>query len=309
MLVRVLITGVNGFAGKHLARHLAGTAELHGAQLEMPGKNVVYTPHQLDLTDTDAVRALIDTVRPEQIYHLAALSSPAESLKAPWETIHNNTRAQHNIIQACIDLKWMPRILIVTSGDIYAPASVPLDENSLIVPANPYAASKIAQDMMAYQASFTLPVLRARPFNHTGPGQREGFVAPDFAMQIARIEAGLQEPIVRVRNLLPQVDFTDVRDVVAAYRLIMEHGEPGDVYNIASGTAYSVQHLLDTLVESSNLTVRPQVIPTGPQLPTTKLGDAARLRARTGWRPTIPFSQTLLDLLNDCRSRLAHSAH
>ncbi|MBZ0286959.1 MAG: GDP-mannose 4,6-dehydratase, partial [Anaerolineae bacterium] len=211
---------------------------------------------------------------------------------------------QHYLMQACLANGLHPRILVVSSGDIYAPSSAPLDENSLILPANPYAASKIAQDMMAQQAASRLPVVRARPFNHTGPGQREGFVAPDFAMQIARIEAGLQEPVVRVRNLQAEIDFTDVRDVVAAYHLLMERGTPGEVYNIASGIAYSIQWLLDTLVEHSHLSAYPRVETSGQQTATRKVGDAARIHAQTGWQPSIPFRQTLLDLLNDCRARV-----
>lgn len=300
--MRILITGVSGFAGKHLAQHLSG-AEIHGTVFPAadPALSFVHQ-HSLDLRDADAVRALLDAVQPDQVYHLAALSSPAESIKAPWETISNNVRAQHNLIQACLSLK--PRILIVGSADIYASYSTAATENTLILPGNPYAASKVAQDLMAQQASHLLPVMRARPFNHTGPGQREGFVAPDFALQIARIEAGLQPPTIRVRNLQARVDFTDVRDVVIAYRLIMEQGQPGDVFNIAAGTAYSIQSLLDTLIELSTLSTYPEVIAEGTQIPTVKLGDASLLHSATGWQPSIPFRQTLLDLLNDCRQRV-----
>lgn len=306
--MRVLITGVSGFVGKHLAHRLEqADVEIHGTVFPAADPTLVNVQqHPLDLRNDQAIHALIDAVQPDQIYHLAAQSSPAESMRTPWETIHNNVRAQHNLIQACLNLEQRPRVLIISSGDIYAPTNSdePVAETSLILPGNAYAASKIAQDMMAQQASHLLPVLCARPFNHTGPGQREGFVAPDFAMQIVRIEAGLQPPTIQVRNLQAQVDFTDVRDVITAYQLIMERGTAGAVYNIAAGTAYSIQWLLDTLVEHSHLSSYPEVIANGQQSPSLKLGDASLLRSVTGWQPTIPFRQTLLDLLNDCRQRL-----
>jgi GDP-4-dehydro-6-deoxy-D-mannose reductase len=212
-----------------------------------------------------------------------------------------------NILEACLAHQTKPRILIISSAEIYATTENPINEDTPFLPTTPYAVSKITQDMLGLQYSKQLPIMRVRPFNHTGPGQREDFVAPAFAMQIARIEAGLQEPVIHVRNLLAQIDFTDVRDVVRAYFLILERGTSGEVYNIASGKARAIQSLLDTLLNLSTLTAPPEIKCTGSQIPTTKVGDASRINHTTGWKPQIPFEQTLLDLLNDCRNRVQNS--
>jgi GDP-4-dehydro-6-deoxy-D-mannose reductase len=148
--------------------------------------------------------------------------------------------------------------------------------------------------------------MRARPFNHLGPGQRLGFVAPDFAMQIAQIEAGLQEPVIRVGSLDVERDFTDVRDIVCAYRLIMERGNPGEAYNVATGTVYTIRYLLETLLGFSEASIRIEVDPAllRPSGRNRSWGDASRLRKVTRWEPTIPIERTLLDVLNDCRQRV-----
>lgn len=309
--MRILITGIGGFAGKHLLRHLREHlpgAEIHGAVLEERETGAEAECHVLDLRDAAAVERLIADIRPDQIYHLAALSSPARSYDAPWETIQNNTGAQFNLIQACLRAHCTPRLLIISSGDIYAAQDGPVDETVPFHPHSPYAMSKIAQDVMAAQYSRDLPIICARPFNHIGPGQLPGFVAPDFATQIVEIETGHRSPVIQVRNLRARVDFTDVRDVVRAYRLLMEHGAPGEAYNIASGRSHSIQELLDTLLQASGLMSMPEVVTQGPQKDTLKLGDATRLHAATGWTPFISFEQTLSDLLDDCRQRLQPSA-
>lgn len=305
--MRVLITGAGGFVGKYLTRHLADTSpgiEIYGTTLESPlradSSPVVF--RQLDLRDAQATNALIDEVRPDHVYHLAAFSSPAQSFEKPWTTIENNICAQRNIFEACLSLS--PRILIITSADLYDfrdPHNI-ITEDSPICATSPYAMSKYAQDMMGLEYNKKLPVIRVRPFNHTGPGQPPGFVAADFATQIAEIEAGQREEIIKVRNLKARVDFTDVRDVVRAYDLLMEKGIPGEVYNLASGKTYRVEDLLNILLSHSR--IRPHIETIGNQHDSFKSGSAKRLRSATGWQPTIPFEQTLLDLLNDCRQRV-----
>jgi GDP-4-dehydro-6-deoxy-D-mannose reductase len=302
--VRVLITGASGFAGQHLARHLANIQpgiDIHGTWLESrPDLPINF--HQIDLRDRQAVQSLIDEVRPNQVYHLAAFSSPFESLKKPWTTIENNINAQRNILEAC--LSFSPRTLIVSSADLYDfrdGDKVVITEDSPICAVSPYAMSKYAQDMMGLEYNQKLPVIRVRPFNHTGPGQLPGFVAADFSTQIAEIEAGQSEELIEVRNLKARVDFTDVRDVVRAYALLMEKGTPGEVYNLASGKTYRVEDLLNILLSYTH--VRPRKKETGQQRESFKSGSFERLHAATGWQPSIPFEQTLLDLLNDCRQR------
>lgn len=307
--MRVLITGATGFAGRYLGQHLSETwahAQLHGTTLNDHEQSPHCQLHQVDLTQADAVRALVQAVQPEIIFHLAAQASPRRSFDDPWNTLQNNIRSQLNLFEACHESK--PRILVVSSADIYRTADEALDEDTPFSPTNPYAVSKITQDMLAlqYHLSHSLPTLRARPFNHFGPGQTTGFVAPDFAMQVARIEAGHQEPLMKVGNLSPERDFTDVRDVVRAYRLITEKGQAGEVYNIASGNTYSIQFLLDTLLRFSSTKIDVEVDPARfvPVDVPIKRGDYSRLHRATGWQPQIPIEQTLRDLLDECRQRI-----
>lgn len=324
--MRILITGIGGFVGSHLWRHLLNVApdtEIHGLTLALPtNPDSAIHYHAIDLKDAEALTELVADIQPQQVYHLAAQSSPARSMRpgAAWETLENNIRAQLNLLDACLAVRPAPRILIISSGEIYygavQPDELPLDENAPFRPTNPYSVSKVTQDMMAlqYYLSHRMPVIRARPFNHSGPGQSEGFVAPDFAIQIARIEAGQQEPVVAVGNLTAQRDFTDARDVVRAYQLLMQEGVPGEVYNVASGDAHSTQELLDTLLLHSDPAVRERVeVRVDRQrwrpvdVPLIR-GDASRLRRLTSWQPQISFEQMLSDLLDDCRQRIRVSA-
>ncbi len=201
-------------------------------------------------------------------------------------------------------------MLIVSSGDIYGDRAneEPAREDAPLCPTNPYSVSKVTQDMLGlqYYLSNDLPILRARPFNHLGPGQSRGFVAPDFAYQIARIEAGLQEPVIRVGSLSAERDFSDVRDVMRAYALIMARGTPGDAYNIASGVTHSVQQVLDIMLSfsSAKIGISIETARLRPHSISRTWGDAAKLRAETGWQPTIPIEQTLRDVLDDYRQRV-----
>lgn len=313
--MRILITGVGGFVGSHLSRHIMQTipeAELHGTILPGTREAASVTNYAFDLKDENAVHDLIARVQPEQIYHLAAQASPRLSFSHPWETLENNIHAQLNIFQACIALNLKPRILVISSAEIYGtvrPDQQPVDEDTPLRPNNPYAVSKVAQDMLGlqYALSHRLSIIRARPFNHFGPGQSEGFVAPDFAMQIARIEAQQQEPVIRVGNLSAERDFTDVRDVVRAYALLLEKGIAGEVYNIASGRSVSIQKLLDTLLSFSTRKITVQADPARLMPVETPVirGDAARLRETTGWKPAIPFEESLRDVLDDARQRVS----
>lgn len=317
--MRILITGVAGFVGRHLFNRLCQQypdAEIHGTSIEqsprMSSERLLY--HVVDLKDANAIHDLIADVQPDQIYHLAAQSSPRKSFQIPWETLENNIKAQLNIILACIALKLQPRILVISSAEIYGPVKpdqLPINENAPLRPTNPYGVSKVAQDMLGlqYYLSHQLPILRVRPFNHFGPGQSEGFVATDFAVQVARIEHGLQNNVIEVGNLSAERDFTDVRDVVQAYTMIVEKGTPGEVYNVASGKPYSIQYLLDTLLKNSTVHIEVQVsqarmLPV--DVPVVR-GDSTRLHQVCGWQPSIPFETTLLDVLNDWRSRVRQS--
>lgn len=312
--MRILITGAGGFVGKHLSHHILSTqagVELHGTTLShstISDDRILW--HQVDLRDEAAVRQILSAIQPDQIYHLAAQASPRLSFEIPWATLENNIRAQLNVLLALTELPNLPRMLVVTSAEIYgqvASDDLPITENVSLRPTNPYGVSKVAQDLLGWQYSQShhLPVIRVRPFNHFGPGQNTGFVAVDFALQIARIEAGLQPATLLVGNLNGQRDFTDVRDVVRAYTLLMELGAIGEAYNVASGEAQSIQHLLHTLCELSRCKIEVKTDPARfmpLDLPII-VGNAQKLRQLTGWQPTIPFHQSLADILEDCRQR------
>ncbi len=316
--MRVLITGAGGFAGGHLIDHLLAQPDLalYGSVFRPPDtfprlRNKPVTLRQVDLRDADAVHALVADVRPDIVIHLAALASVPDAFKHPWPTLENNIAAQVHLLEAIRAVNLTPRIVIVSSAEIYGAAggtTAPLDESTPFEPGNPYSVSKVTQDMLGlqYHIAYRLPVVRARPFNHMGPHQSGGFVAADFASQIAAIEARQREPVMYVGNLTAERDFTDVRDVVRAYHLLATEGEPGEAYNICSGKGYSIQYLLDTLLSYSttDIDVRQDPERMRPSDVPRRVGDASKLQARTGWQPTIPFEQSLLDILNDWRQQM-----
>jgi GDP-4-dehydro-6-deoxy-D-mannose reductase len=314
--VRILITGISGFVGRHLAQHLLDAvphAELHGTTLQQSSSQAIphVRYHALDLRDAGAVHKVLSDVQPEQIYHLAAQAFVPRSFEDPWDTLENNIRSQLNIILACLSLEIKPRLLVVGSAESYGlvkPEDIPIREDTPLCPSSPYSVSKVAQDMMGlqYYISHQLPIIRVRPFNHTGPGQDERFVVPAFAMQIARIEQGLQEPIVKVGDLSAQRDFTDVRDVVRAYRLVVERGALGEVYNIASGVSYSIRSILDRLCSYSTVPITVEIDPARMRptaLPVLR-GNINKIQEAIGWQPTVSFDQMLNDVLIDCRQRI-----
>jgi GDP-4-dehydro-6-deoxy-D-mannose reductase len=317
--VRVFITGAGGFAGGHLVEHLLTLPDMRitAAVFEPPGRNPrldgrPVEQRQLDLREAPAVHAAIADAQPELVFHLAAQAAVGQSFQDPWGTLANNIHAQVNLLEACRTIVPRARILVVSSAEVYGaagPADAPLDERVPFAPANPYSVSKVTQDVLGLQyfLAYGLPVICARPFNHIGPGQGSGFVAADFASQIAAIEAGAREPVMFVGNLEAERDFTDVRDIVRAYALILARGEPGQAYNVCSGQAHSIQHLLDTLLSYSAIPIRVRQDPARmrPSDVPRRVGNASRLRALTGWEPQIPFEQSLLDTLNDWRARLA----
>lgn len=318
--MRALITGADGFAGGHLVQHLGATAPdlaLHGtawqtntARPELAGLLASVT--QLDLRDSDAVAALVEKVRPDFVFHLAAQAFVPRSFEDPWETLENNIRGQLNLILALEKAAPEARLLVVSSAEVYGvvpPDAMPITETQPLAPENPYSVSKVGQDMLGlqYHISHRMPIIRVRPFNHIGPGQNARFVAPAFATQIARIERGLQEPVLQVGNLDVKRDFTDVRDVVAAYYAAITQGQPGAVYNVCSGQAQSIQYLLDVLLGLSTVPIEVQIDPARLRVVDRPIvvGSAARLQADTGWQPAVSFEQSLRDVLEEARARLA----
>jgi GDP-4-dehydro-6-deoxy-D-mannose reductase len=315
--LEVLITGAGGFVGGHLIAYLRQKPDmvLHGTVINESEKRpslVAICPDlwEVDLRDPEAVRDLLDKVRPDHLYHLAGQAYVPRSFEDPWETLETNIRGTLNLLQAIKDLNLPTRVLVVGSAEIYGavrPDQLPLTENTVFAPSSPYSVSKIAQDMLALQYTLTHRVftVRTRPFNHIGPGQNNRFAVPNWASQIAEAEVGKREPVVYVGDLTAARDFTDVRDVVRAYLLALTRGESGSVYNVCSGQTHTMQSILDRLIGLSTVAIeirvdserfRPAEIP-------VLVGDYSRLRTQTGWQPEIPIEQSLRDVLDDWRQR------
>jgi GDP-4-dehydro-6-deoxy-D-mannose reductase len=308
---RALITGITGFAGGHLATHLLelGDVEVYGVALDR-GYGLDFLPRPVAVTianlqDARAVDGLLRDLRPDHIYHLAAQANVPAAWQDPWGTFENNVRPELNILQAMVGLTLPARLLVVASNEVYGavpPERLPVTEDAPLQPVNPYGVSKVAQDLLAlqYHLSHGVDVLRVRAFNHVGPRQSPQFVAASFGRQIAEAEAGLRPAVLHVGNLSAQRDFTDVVDVVRAYALLMEKGVAGLAYNVGSGQARSVRHMLDTLLRMSTVTVRVEAESRRlrPVDAPIVIADITRLRSATGWHPTVEFEESLRRVLD-----------
>ena len=317
--VRALITGITGFAGSFLAEHLLaqGKIDVYGVGLPQGGPG--HVGHLVDrlhvttgmLDEAAWVRQLLADTAPDYIFHLAAQAAPALSIADPSGTLITNIVSQVNILQGCLSAKLDPVILVVGSGDEYglvARSDLPVTETTPLRPTNPYAVSKIAQDMLGLQyfLSDKLRCVRVRPFNHIGPRQSDAFVVASFARQIAEAEAGLRSPVVHVGNLDTARDFTDVHDMVRAYWLAVRLCTPGEVYNIGSGHAYAIRDILHKLIAMSRVPLSIAIDPAKlrpTDVPEVR-SDSTRFTQATGWRPTIPIEQTLRDVLAYWRERV-----
>jgi len=318
--MRALITGVTGFAGSHLAEYLLahqpdvevwGIYRWRSRMENLEGVRERLRMIECDLRDFTSVHHALAQARPDYIFHLAAQSFVPSSWKAPNDTLVTNITGQTNIFEACRFLGLDPVIQIACSSEEYGmvhPDEVPISEQNPLRPLSPYAVSKVAQDMMAYQyfESYGLKTVRTRGFNHTGPRRGDVFVESNFSKQIVSIEYGLQEPVIKVGNLEAVRDFTDVRDMVRAYWLAVTKAKPGEVYNVATGSGITIQDLLDRLLALSGAKVRVEEDPDRmrPSDVLRLIGDASKFRRDTGWAPEVPFDQTLRDLVSYWRERL-----
>lgn len=307
MPARVLITGATGFAGSFLVeRYIAHGWEVHGT-FRTPPADGSWIPataalHRIDLLDARAVKDLVSVIHPDLVFHLAAQSSVAASWRDPMSTLRVNAALQCNLLEALSDVCPEARTLVVGSSDEYglvARELNPIAETQELLPANPYGLSKVIQDLMGHQyfAARGLPVVRVRPFLQLGPRRPDRFAAGSFARQIAEIERGLLPPVVKAGGIDLERDFTDVRDIVRAYSLAAEHGEPGEVYNVASGETHTMRDLIREMLAAAGVDAE---IRTDEHLlrrgePPLLLGDAGRLRRRTGWTPMISFEQSAAD--------------
>lgn len=347
--MRVLITGITGMAGSHLAEYclslkgvqVFGTYRWRSridnlADLERAGRlsyvavggNVVDAPRlraivdadsspekvnllTADIADASSMRRLVAAVRPDRIFHLAALSFVPGSWNAPSETFNVNVIGQVNLFEAVREAGLDPLIHVAGSSEEYGLVhedEVPMKETNPFRPLSPYAVSKVAQELLAWQyhRSHGLKTVVTRGFNHTGPRRGEIFVTSTFAKQIAEIEKGLRPPVVHVGDLSSKRDWTDVRDTVRGYWLALEKGQPGEVYNVGSGVARTVGEMLDVLLSLTSRRIEVRQDPSRLRPSDVKIlwADASKFQSQTGWRPEIPFEQTMRDLLDYWREKI-----
>ncbi len=311
--MNILITGATGFVGTHLCEYLLSQGhDIHGTYIypqeverfpEHLRRNI--TLHSCDLSEMEQVKQMLCNASYDRVYNLAAISSVHQSWNKGQELVLKvNLYGWLNLLEGLRSCSPNARILMVSSGEVYGivpPEKQPTTESEPLRPINPYADSKAAQEMFCYQYihRYQSQIVIVRPFNHTGPRQSPDFVCPDFARQIAEIEAGRREPVMSVGNLDARRDFSDVRDIVRAYALALEHCPIGTPINVASGSAYSVQHVLDTLLSLSRVPIEVRRDPARmrPSDTTLMLGDATLLRHHTGWKPEIPLEETLAGVL------------
>ncbi|MBN1222897.1 MAG: GDP-mannose 4,6-dehydratase [Candidatus Aminicenantes bacterium] len=318
--MRVLITGITGFAGSHLADYILANhpdTELFGViRWRSRMENISHNRDNIglcegDLKDIVSLRKCLAEIKPDRIFHLAAQSFVPTSWKCPAETFAINAIGQINLFEAVLSLNLTPRIQIAGSSEEYGQVfsdELPMKETNPLRPLSPYAVSKVAQDLLAYQyfKSYGIRAVRTRGFNHTGPRRGEVFICSNFAKQIVEIEKKKRAPVIRVGNLETQRDFTDVRDTVRAYWLSLERGEDGEVYNIGSGKPYSMKYILDMLLSMSEADVSVEIDPERLRPSDVPIlhSDCSKFHALTGWIPEIPLERSLQDLLDYWRERV-----
>ena len=284
--MRVWVTGAKGFVGRILVEHL-----------NRSGYDVIGSDLALDVTDSEAVNAKLAETQPGAVIHLAAQSSVSVSLDAPDRTFRTNFLGTHNLLEAISRHVPSARVVVVSSSDVYGSvnrAGERFDETAPLVPQNPYSRSKAAADLLGgLYAQRGLDIVRVRPFNHTGTGQSDTFVLPNFARQVAEIQQGRRAPEMEVGNLESVRDFLDVSDVVEPYKRLLDPGAPAGIYNIASGHATSIRSHLDTLFSIAGVSPEIRVRPDRYRPTDHAVGNASKLRLTTGWSPQIDFRDTL----------------
>lgn len=307
----VLVTGGNGFAGSHLIDLLRASGEIvfawTGRGRAAPAGTRPASATPVDVLDRAAVERELASLRPRTIFHCAGLPHVGESWSAIAPTLETNVIGTHHVLEADRRLGLGARILVPGSAAVYKPATEPLSEEAPVGPQSPYAVSKLAQEQLAVQAAAEgQQVIVTRSFNHVGPRQGPSFAAASFARQIALIEAGEMEPVIRTGNLDALRDISDVRDTVRAYALLADHGEPGAVYNVSSGRGLAIGELLGLLCARARVQVeiRPDPSLMRPNDVPVVIGRNRRLVRATGWHPSIPLERTLDDLLEYWRDEI-----
>ncbi|MBN1800322.1 MAG: GDP-mannose 4,6-dehydratase [Candidatus Lokiarchaeota archaeon] len=318
--MKALITGITGFVGSHLAEYLLGKGDtVFGTyRWRSPRDNIEHIKHKItlvncELLDAMSVKNCISTAKPDVIFHLAAQSYVPSSFDEPAATLQTNIIGTLNLLEAVRQIGIDPIIHICSSSEVYGQVKkeeVPILETNVFRPASPYAVSKVGEDMISLQyfLSYGIKTIRSRMFTHTGPRRGEVFVVSAFAKQVAMIEAGLQEPVLRVGNLDSVRTFLDVRDAVRAYYLLVQKCIPGEVYNIGGNTTMTIRQMLNLLLNQSSMKdeikveVNPKLL--RPSDVTLQVPNIDKFVSATGWKADIPLEKTLLDTLNYWRARL-----
>ena len=307
---KVLITGSQGFVGRHLWHELLENGyDVYGADLgNAEGNDKVFV---CDITKAETIKKILESVRPDAIVHLAGQPKPGLSFKEPQATIEINTIGFVNLLESIRGIAdYSPRLVVAGTSEehgVVSPKDLPITEKTPLNPINPYAISKVANWYLSqqYTKAFGFDIVYVTPFTHTGPGQRQGFLAPDVASQIAKIEKGSLPPVVLTGDLSARRDYLDVRDVVRAYRLLLEKGVAGERYIVSSGKSIPVQNIVDTLLSLSEVKILSKIDPSRSR-PSDILdlyGDYSKIKISTGWEPQIPLEKTLTDLLDWHRSQ------
>ncbi|MEA3431915.1 MAG: GDP-mannose 4,6-dehydratase [candidate division WOR-3 bacterium] len=312
-MTRVLITGITGFAGSHLADYLLEKKDLKVYGIKRWRSRTENIEHfidkvefcECDLRDASSVRDVIEEVKPDMIFHLAAQSFVPTSWNAPTESLETNIMGELNLFEAVRRTGIDSLIQVAVSSEEYGAVKeneVPIKETNPLRPLSPYGVSKVGQDMLAYQyfKSYGMKIVRTRGFNHTGPRRPAVFVCSDFAKQIIDIEKGIKRPVIEVGNLEAVRDFTDVRDMVRGYWFALTKGTPGEVYNICSGVGRTIGEILSMLISLAGVKVDVKVDERRlrPSDILCLIGDSTKFKTATGWQPKIAFEKTLQDLLD-----------
>jgi len=305
-----IVTGASGFAASYVLDRIGHRGPVIGWRRSRPADPAADARiqwHTVDVLNRDAVDSAIAEAQPDVVYHLAGAAQVDTSWHNVAPHLATNALGTHHVLRAVRRLRRPCRVLIVTSAQIYQPGDDPISESAPLLPPSPYGLSKLAQDQLALHAARDegMDVVIARPFNHAGPRQDPVFAVPGFARQIARIEAGLAPPVIRVGNLDARRDLTDVRDVAEAYVRIVESAPRGRPYNVCSGRAWRIGDLLEELLHLSTATITVEHDPARmrPNDVPVLQGNAARARAELSWTPHIPIEQTLQDTLEYWRDR------
>lgn len=312
--MKALIIGAAGFVGSYLIHHLKNDLHWEVLATKMPQETIGIDDiaiYDLDILDKESIQRLLRELRPDTVLHLAAQSSVGVSWKNPDLTIDVNIKGSIHVLDSIRTLDYAPRVLLIGSGEEYGhilPTETPISEDTVLRPGNIYAATKACQNMLGkiYADAYQMDIVSVRAFNHIGPNQTPIFVVADFCKQVAEIEAGLIPPVIHVGNLSAARDFSDVRDVVRAYGLLLQKGKSGETYNVGSGHAITIEEILRKILLHSKVTIQVEVDKEKLRPVDVPIieADISKLQACTGWKPEITLDQTIADVLAYWRNKV-----